>query len=136
MAVPDNLRDREFQRSGGDWAIQHTPAANTVATITRAADASKAHYVTSIAAGFYNNAALGAAVAGVLQLRNSTTGAGTIIWSMPMSLKAAAGESVPVLLGGLNIAIGLGNAVTLEFSAAGGANTLQQVALTGYTMYS
>ena len=111
-----------------EWATQHQPAANTQATIARAADAGKRHRCTSVTASLGGSAA---AASGVLNLRDGATGAGTILWSC--RLAAPAGATATATLGDLNIIGSLNTAMTLEFAGAGGANTFETVAMTGYS---
>lgn len=119
----------------GDWSINHAPAANTQATITRAAGgAGVRHVCTSITAVL---SAAAAATSGVVQinLRDGGTGAGTILWSATVQIGGAAsisGGAVGISLSGLRIFGTANTAMTLEFSAAGGADTTESVALTGH----
>lgn len=119
----------------GNWSITHTPTANTQATITRAAGgAGIRHVCTSITALL---SAPAAATSGVVQinLRDGGTGAGTILWSATVQIGGASsvsGGAVGVSISGLNIFGTANTAMTLEFSAAGGANTSESVALTGH----
>lgn len=117
----------------GNWAINHTPAANTQATIERAAGAGTVRHVcTSIAASFIVDTA-GVPVTTLLNLRDGATGAGAILWSKRVSFAGMAiGAFVQIDLSGLQIFGSAATPMTLEFSAAGGANTFESVALTGY----
>lgn len=118
----------------GQWAVNHAPAANTQATITRAAAGAGVRNVcTSISARIVGGAVAPAAVVGTLNLRDGATGVGTILQSWSVSLAAAVAAKDEVVLTGLNIQGSLNTAMTLEFAAAGGANTLQSVNLAGYT---
>lgn len=122
--------------SPGNWSITHTPAANTQATISRAATASTRHVCTSISATL---SAQVAATSGDVQinLRDGATGAGTILWSQTARVGGASSLSADraiFLLSGLSIFGSVNTAMTLEFSAAGGANIFESVALTGYSV--
>lgn len=112
----------------GEWAIQHTPAAATQATITRAAGgAGVRHVCRSVTCSILATAAQGQII---LNLRDGATGAGTILWSSQFSLGAASSDRIT--LSGLNI-VGSGNtAMTLEVAAAPAATNFASVALTGY----
>lgn len=111
-----------------EWAVNHAPADNTVATIGRAAETNATHYVTSITCcleGAANEPAL------IFQLRDSTAGAGNVLWTG--KLANAAGTAAIITLGGLNIRGVKGQAVTLETTAAPAASSSVTVAMTGYT---
>lgn len=118
----------------GNWSILHTPAANTQATISRAAVASTRHICTSISAVLIAPAAV---VSGTVQLnlRDGATGAGTILWSQTLLVGGATSISADraiIQLSGLQIPGSVNTAMTLEFSAAGGVSTLESVTLNGY----
>lgn len=119
----------------GNWSITHTPTTNTQATITRAAGAAGVRHVcTSISCAL---SAPAAATSGVVQinLRDGATGAGTILWSQTLQVGGAtsiAAGVVGIALSGLSIVGSAATAMTLEFSAAGGANTSESVSMTGY----
>lgn len=115
-----------------EWAIQHEPAANTQATITKAAETGKRHVATSLVVTMSSQAAP-AAIRVLARLRDGASGAGTILWTAGVSLPATAGASSTVVLDDLQIEGSENTALTLEFSAAGGANVFETVSLTGYT---
>jgi len=118
---------------GAGFAIQHEPAANVQGTITRAAaGAGIKNVCTSVTAAM---SATGVATAAqvFVRVRDGTTGAGTILWTCTLAVSATAGTTDKVSLGGLWIEGTANTAMTLEFSAAGGANTIQSVSLTGTT---
>jgi hypothetical protein len=116
----------------GEWAISHLPAANVVATITRAAVAGQRHVCRSITGSIAAGAIAPAAFNTQLLLRDGASGVGAILWGDTLSMSAVAGGQDTSQLSGLNIVGTAGNAMTLEFLAAAGANTLESVALTGY----
>lgn len=114
------------------FAIQHTPAANTQATIAQAAAGGhRRNIARSITVTFSNNASGAAAVGTVFNLRDGATGAGTILWSGTIWLPATPGASESIALSDLDIVGSENTAMTLEAAAGGGANTVQSVALTG-----
>lgn len=119
----------------GQWAITHTPAANTQATITRAAGgAGTRHWCTSISAVLMAPAATASGVVQI-SLRDGGTGAGTILWSQSVQVGGAASITVDratIEISGLCIRGSDNTAMTLEFSAAGGAGTFESVSLTGF----
>lgn len=114
----------------GEWSINHNPAANTQATITRAAGAAGVRHVCrSISCSLV--ALTAAAEAQVeIRLRDGATGAGTILWALPIMV--IPGGQTGLTISGLNIVGSAATAMTLEFSAAGGASTTQGVSLTGF----
>lgn len=116
----------------GEWSINHTPAANTQATITRAAGAAGVRHVCkSITATLIGLAAAVEATV-LVNLRDGATGAGTILWSTRLLVQGGTGAETGISLSGLNIVGSAATAMTLEFAAAGGANTFESVAMTGY----
>lgn len=113
----------------GEWAVQNEPADNAAATIAKAAVAGYRHYVTSITCTLEG----GANTAEVhFVLRDSTTGAGNILWAG--KLLNLANTSSVIALGGINIQGVKGQAVTLETVAAPAASSSATVAMTGYTL--
>jgi len=113
----------------GNWSVTSSPAANTQATATKAAGgAGVRHVANSVTASFAAGATAGAAIQ--VNLRDGASGAGTILWSA--LLTAPIGDSRSVTLSGLNLVGSAATAMTLEFTAAGGATTLESVTLTGY----
>jgi hypothetical protein len=118
--------------SPGEWSINHTPVDNTQATITRAAGAAGVRHVCrSVSATLIGLAAAVEATV-LVNLRDGATGAGTILRSWRFLVVGGAGSQVGVELSGLNILGSAATAMTLEFAAAGGADTFETVALSGY----
>lgn len=117
--------------SPGAWSVNHVPAANTKATITKAAGAAGVRHVCTSITALLN--ALTTATEGVVQLnlRDGLTGAGTILWSA--MLHAIPAGTTGIAISGLAIFGSAATAMTLEFVAAGGADTTESVALTGYS---
>lgn len=119
----------------GDWAASHAPAANTQATASKAAGgAGVRHVCTSISARIVGGTTAPSATTATLNLRDGATGAGTILMSWTLSLAGAIAAQDEVVLSGLNIVGSANTAMTLEFAAASGANTLQSVNLSGYSV--
>lgn len=115
----------------GEWAITSTPAANTQATVTRAAGAAGVRHVCkSISATLIGLAASVEATV-LVNLRDGTTGAGTILWSARLLVVGVTGSQAGIVISNINITGTAATAMTLEFAAAGGANTFETVALTG-----
>lgn len=112
----------------GDWSITNAPAANTIATITKAGVAGTRHVCTSLLGAMA--APLAATPVTTLVLRDGASGVGAILWST--THMAGVGFADEVQSGPVNIVGTAGNAMTLEWLAAPGANNFQSVALTGY----
>lgn len=136
----DALFDRQgrlviIPAGGPGWTVVHTPVANVQATASRAAaGAGVRNVATAIVVTFAAGAVAPAAVNASWALRDGATGVGTILLRGTVSLPAVAGHSAPpVTLSGLWIEGTANTAMTLEFSAAAGANTLESVSLMGTT---
>lgn len=119
----------------GTWSVTHAPATNVRATISRAAGgASVRHICTAITATLIAPAATESSVV-QLNLRDGATGAGTILKSFTLQVGGAASVSADraiIQLSGLQCFGALNTAMTLEFSAAGGAGTFESVSMEGY----
>ena len=120
--MPTNLSEAE-------WGVTHAPADATQATISQAAVTGVRHYVTSITC-VLEGAANAAAV--TFQLRDSTTGAGNVLWTGKLANLANTVEVIT--LGGLNIEGVSGQAVTLESTGAPAAASSVVVSMTGYSV--
>lgn len=117
------------------WTVNSNPGVGVQATATKAARAGCRHICTGITATLVGGTVAPAAVQATLNLRDGATGTGTILWSAVLALPATAGSSaVPVQLSGLQILGSINTAMTLEFAAAGGANTFEAVSLQGFDM--
>ena len=112
-----------------EWAVNHVPSAAAQATISKAAQANATHYVTSITITLGGTAATTAGAA--FSLRDSTTGAGNVLWAAKLANLANVTNSIAI--GGLNIKGVKGQAVTLEINSAPASNVAATVAMTGYT---
>jgi hypothetical protein len=120
----------QYQDNG--FCVNHVPAANTQATRNQAAaGAGLKNVCTGIHATFSANATAPTAVQVYVYLRDGASGSGTILWAATLSLPATAGASTGISITGLWIPGSANTSMTLEFSAAGGANTLEVVTLTG-----
>lgn len=117
----------------GDWSQGHTPAANTQATTSKAAGGTGVRHVcTSISITLLGGTSAPTAAFTEVYLRDGATGAGTILWEQTLGVPATAGATTTVNLAPLNIIGSSNTAMTLEFSGASGANTVQSVAMSGY----
>ena len=114
------------------WSVNHVPAAATQATATRAAGAAGVRHVAQRVIASISTVAATAQTPLLLHLRDGATGAGTILasWSV-----AALGTTwVQVDVGGLWIVGTAATAMTLEFAAAGVANSQAVVTLVGFDL--
>ena len=119
----------------GDWPVKHVPAENTQATASKAAGAAGVRHVcTSISAALASNASLAALAQVSVRLRDGLTGAGTILWEQQLSIPNVPGSMASINLSDLHIVGSAATAMTLEFSGAGGAGTLESVSLTGHSV--
>jgi hypothetical protein len=118
----------------GQWAVTHAPAANTQATISKAAGAAGVRHVcTGFTVTLAGGAAAPVAALVTFNLRDGATGAGTILSTLTLGLEAVAGKSVVVHVGPINAVGTAATAMTVESSAAPGANASASVTLYGYT---
>lgn len=115
------------------WGQAHAPAANTVATTSRAAGgANIRHVCTGIAASLSLAAASAASL--LLVVRDGASGAGAILWLQRMAYNGLAIGHYRVELSGLNLAGSPNTAMTLEFSVAPGATNFETVSMSGYSV--
>lgn len=117
------------------WATNHAPAANTKATITRAAAGGG---ISNICTGFTVAlcavASAPAAVQITVALIDGASGGSTYLWGPTViSLPAVAGAMSAFAFGSRWDQGSTNTQLTLEFSAAGGANTIQSVSMKGTT---
>lgn len=118
----------------GNWYVTHAPAANTQATATKAAGAAGVRHVcTGFTVTLAGGAAAPTAALVTVNLRDGATGAGTIISTLTLGLEAVAGKSVVHHVGPLNVFGTAATAMTVETSAAPGANASASVTLYGYS---
>lgn len=112
------------------WTTVHNPTTATQATCSKAAPVTTmVHVCTGIMA---STSQAGTAQTPIhVYLRDSTTGAGNILWSAIVG-SAVSGANA-IALTGLNIPGVAGQALTLEFEGAGVAASQQSVTLMGYT---
>lgn len=118
----------------GCWSVTHAPAAATQATISKAAGAAGVRHVfrggvVTLAGG----AAAPTAALVTVNLRDGATGAGTILATFTLGIEAVAGKCNVFVIPPLNIVGSAATAMTLETSAATGANVSASVTLVGTT---
>ncbi len=132
---------RPFVRTGPEgpagsiWTAIHVPSANTQATATKA---SAGTGVRNVCTGFTVTITGGttapAAFQGIVSLIDGASGGTTYLWRSSIALPAVAGAQVTVIRGHLWLPGTAATGMTLEFSAAGGANTVESVSLEGVTV--
>lgn len=120
--------------SNAMWKTSHFPAANTQATITQA---TAGVGVKNICTGFSVSLAAGSSAPAAVQVNwkliDGASGGGTLLDGGVISLPAVAGSMAAVIKGKIWNEGTANTAMTLEFSAGGGANTIESVALYGTT---
>jgi hypothetical protein len=117
----------------GNWSETHAPATATQATASKAAGAAGVRHVCT---GFTVTIAAATAPTAALvtfNLRDGATGAGTIKSTLTLAVPAVAGTSQVHHVGGLNLVGTAATAMTIETSAATGANVAASVTLYGYS---
>lgn len=114
------------------WSVQHTPAAATQATITKAAVAGSRHVCDSICVTLAASGTAQTPIQAVL--RDGASGVGAILWSA--KLAAPVNGHAKIELNSLSIPGTSGAAMTLEFTAAGVAASEQAVSMVGYDLIS
>lgn len=120
--------------AGNAWTAHHLPAVATQATATKAAAGAGVRNVcTSITVVFAAGTAAPAVQQLSVSLIDGASGGTTYLWRAYISLPATAGA-----VNGITLQLwrpGSPNtAMTLEWSAAGGANTFQSVSMAGVTV--
>lgn len=119
----------------GDWTVVHFPASNTQATASKTAGgAGVRHVCTGITVVLAGGTTAPAAAQVNVALRDGASGAGTILWQAVITLPATAGAMNGISRSHLHISGSANTAMTLEFSAAGGANTFESVTIEGISI--
>lgn len=111
------------------WSVNHTPAAATQATASKAAGGANVRHVAHRLIASFGAKATALDPVNVV-IRDGASGAGTILASF--TLANIAQTSVGIDLSNLHIVGTANTAMTAEFTAAGVANSLQTVTLIGY----
>lgn len=118
------------------WSLTHAPAANAQATASKAAAVGVSHVADCVVATFVAGATAPVAVTVNVAIRDGATGAGTVLFQQAMAVPATAGAVNPPLVvcpqNGLKLRGTANTAMTVEFAAAGGANTVEAVFLMGH----
>ena len=127
-------RVRTFHQDDSDniWSAHHVPAANTQATITRAAQAAGIRNVcTWLTVKLVAGATAPTAVNTSFSLIDGASAGTTYLWRATISLPATAGADNGIALSNLWLPGTAATAMTLEALAGGGANTIESVSMGG-----
>lgn len=118
----------------GNWSAIHVPATNVQATATQAAGgAGIRHICTGLTVVLTSGAlALAAAAPLIVSVIDGASGGTNYLWRAYINIPAVAGQDSTIAISGLSLVGSAATAMTLEFSAAGGANSYESVTLTGY----
>ena len=137
----DGIFDRHGQQMGRTghqafaadvWTSHHLPAANTQATISKAsAGAGLRNVCTWITVVLAAGASAPTAATLSVSLIDGATGGVTYLWRAAISIPAVAGVTNGIALSNLWLPGTAATAMTLEFSASGGANTVESVSMGG-----
>ena len=115
-----------------DWTAGHTPAsADTLATCTKAAVSRRRNVCTGITVTLAAGASAPTAVNVAAYLVDGATAGTTYLWQSRLSLPAVAGATTGITHLPCWIVGSPGTAMTLEFSAKAGSNTLESVSMEG-----
>lgn len=115
------------------WTVNHAPAADTKATISRAAaGAGHCNVATGLTVMYVAGAAAPTAKTLSVAIIDGDTGGTTYLWGpVALSIPAVAGAVNGIALSSLWIKGTPNTKMTIEFSAAGGPNTVESVSLSG-----
>lgn len=126
---------RVYGIAENDWATSHAPVVNTQATCTRAAaGVGKRNVCTALTVMLCAGATAPTAVQVTVRLIDGGAGGSTYLWQAHLSLPAVAGASTGIVLVPVWFKGSPNTAMTLEFSAAAGANTFESVSMEGDTL--
>lgn len=116
----------------GQWTVPSVPGVNAVASATRTGSTGVRHILQVLTASIATGAVAPVAIQLNVYVRDGAAGAGAILYATALSIQAVAGASATLHLPGLHIVGSVGAAMTVEFSAAGGANTQETISFAGY----
>lgn len=116
----------------GNWAVNHTPAVNTQASASKAANTQnmgRSHVATSCSGSITTVVAQPGIT---LSLRDGATGAGTVLWSQAIAcaISSPCALSSPIL----NVPGTLATAMTCEWSGIPAVGNFEVATLTGYDL--
>ena len=116
------------------WTTSHAPTSNTQATITRAtAGGSTKNVCIGLTVTLAATSTAPTAVNLSVALIDGGSGGTTYLWRTTISLPAVAGAISAFTRSNLWLPGSANTQMTLEFSVAGGANTIESVSLEGTT---
>ncbi len=113
------------------WTAVHVPAADTQATTTKAAVAGKQNVCTGLTVVLAAGASAPTAVNVAAYLVNGASGGTSYLWGARLSVPNVAGATSGIVKEQCWLVGSPGTAMTLEFSAKGGSNTLESVSMEG-----
>ncbi len=126
----------ELATGPGEWATFSNPGGAVQASASRAAAAGVRHVAKSMVGDYFATGVLAAPSVNNLVLRDGLSGVGTILWSRALGLQltpaGTTGVADHVMSPPVSIVGTAGNAMTLEFTAAGPLNTFEVISLTGF----
>ena len=132
LATDSTSRLITVPRPLSPWKLHETPAANTQATEEQAsAGTGLKNVLRSVSFVLSANTTAPAAAVVEVYVRDGAAGAGTIIWQHTITLPATAGAMNGIAITDLWIEGTAATAMSVEFSAAGGANTFESLSATG-----
>jgi hypothetical protein len=114
-----------------DWTAGHTPAADTLATATKAAVSRRRNVCTGITVTLAAGASAPTAIPLAVYLVDGATGGTTYLWQGRIAIAAVAGACERIVVTPCWFVGTVGTAMTLEFSVKGGSNTLESVSMSG-----
>lgn len=115
--------------SPGEWSVNHVPAANTLATATKAAGAAGVRHVLRSLTFCLSGAGSSVLAFGV---DDGVSGTGSYLWR---SQGVISSEGVFICtLSNLNIIGSAATAMTIEWGDAGGPGTYEGVCMSGYSV--
>lgn len=135
ITIPPPLR-AQGRATGATFTLMHAPSSATQATASQAANPGEKHVADCLMATFAALTTAPTAVQVAVVIRDGPTGAGTILFQAVMSLPATGGANAPPIVacptGGLGLIGTVNTAMTVEFTASGGTNTVESVFLRGH----
>lgn len=112
------------------FSLVSTPAAATQATATLPAAAAVVRHVLKSLTATLACGATAQATPAVLVVRDGASGAGTILWAQQVILPVNGVWSIAIT--DLSLLGSRGTAMTVEFTGAGVAGSVQSISATGY----
>ena len=121
----------ELTTTPGQWSITNAATTGAQATVTKAAGgAGVRHIATSLSVTLASGSTAMTVPATPVQVQILDGAA--VLWTSYISIPATAGGMANISLSGLNLVGTAATAMTIAFTAGGGANSFESVTLTGY----